>query len=145
MWLGRSHLVGEIQNPRSSSPAKRISFKCSHMWFGLRITYTLTVLHAHWIRHVYAFYLSTLNQHDVLPLPSHCVWVRAQSLQSCLTLCEPVDCSLPGSSVHGILQAIILKWAAIASSRGSSRPRDWTHISYVSYVGRWVLYHQRHL
>ena len=48
----------------------------------------------------------------------------AQSLQSCLTLCDPVDRSLPGSSVHGILQARILEWAAKPSCRGSSRLRD---------------------
>ena len=48
----------------------------------------------------------------------------AKSLQSCPTLCDPVDCSLPGSSVHGILRARILEWVAILSSRGSSRPRD---------------------
>ena len=52
-----------------------------------------------------------------------------------------VDCNQPGSSVHGILQARILEWIAIPSSRRSSWPRDWTHISYVSYTGRWVLYH----
>ena len=44
----------------------------------------------------------------------------AQPLQSCLTLCDPMDCSLPGSSVLGILQARILKWVAMPSSRGSS-------------------------
>ena len=44
--------------------------------------------------------------------------------QSCLTLCDPVDCSPPGSSVHGILQARILGWVAISFSRGSSQPRD---------------------
>ena len=55
--------------------------------------------------------------------------VRAESLQSCPTLCNPTDCSLPGSSVHRILQARILEWVAISSSRGSSRPRDQTHIS----------------
>ena len=44
--------------------------------------------------------------------------------QSCLTLCNPMDCSPPGSSVHGILQARILEWAAISFSRGSSWPRD---------------------
>ena len=44
--------------------------------------------------------------------------------QSCPTLCDPVDCSLPGSSVHGIRQARILEWVAMSSSRGSSRPRD---------------------
>ena len=61
--------------------------------------------------------------------------------QLCLTLCDPLDCSPPGSSVHGILQARILEWVAISSSRGSSWPRDWTHISYVSCTGRWILYH----
>ena len=49
--------------------------------------------------------------------------------QSCPTLCDPMDCSLPGSSVHGIFQARILEWVAIYSSRGSSRPRDRTRIS----------------
>ena len=44
--------------------------------------------------------------------------------QSCLTLCDPVDCSLPGSSVHRILQARILEWVAISFSRGSSCPRE---------------------
>ena len=48
------------------------------------------------------------------------------------TLCDPLDCSPPGSSVHGIFQARILEWVAISSSRGSSWPRDWTHISCVS-------------
>ena len=44
--------------------------------------------------------------------------------QSCLTLCDPMDCSLPGFSVHGILQARILEWVTISFSRGSSQPRD---------------------
>ena len=48
--------------------------------------------------------------------------------QLCLTLCDPVDCSPPGSSVPGILQARILEWVAIPFSRGSSRPRDRTHV-----------------
>ena len=46
----------------------------------------------------------------------------------CLTLCNPMDCSLPGSSVHGIFQARILEWVAISSSRGSSQPRDQTQV-----------------
>ena len=48
----------------------------------------------------------------------------ARSLQSCLTLCDLVDCSPPGCSVRGILQARTLEWVAISSSRGSSRPGD---------------------
>ena len=48
--------------------------------------------------------------------------MHAKSLQLCLTLCDPMDCRLPGSSVHGILQARILEWVAIPFSRGSSQP-----------------------
>ena len=51
-----------------------------------------------------------------------------------------MDCSPPGSSVHGILQARIQEWVAISSSRGSSRPRDGTRVSCVSSIGRRVLY-----
>ena len=49
---------------------------------------------------------------------------RSEVAQSCLTLCDPMDCSPPGSSVHGILQARILEWVAISFSRGSSQPTD---------------------
>ena len=54
--------------------------------------------------------------------------------QSCLTLCDPTDCSLPGFSVHGIFQATVLEWIAICFSRGSSLPRDRTWVSHI--VGR---------
>ena len=67
--------------------------------------------------------------------------ICAKLLQSCPNLCDPRYHSPPGSSVHGILQARIVKWAAIPSSRGSSQPRDQTHIFYVSYIGTWVLYY----
>ena len=53
----------------------------------------------------------------------------------------PMDCSLPGSSVHGILQARILEWGAISYSRGSSQPWDRTCVSWVSCFGRQILYH----
>ena len=53
-----------------------------------------------------------------------CPNVCAKSLQLCLTLCDPMDCRLPDSSVRGILQARILEWVAMPSSRGSSQPRD---------------------
>ena len=68
-----------------------------------------------------------------------------KSLQSCPALCHPMGCSLLGSSVHRVLQARIIERVAIASSRGSSQPRDQTHVSYVSCIGRGVLYHYRHL
>ena len=51
--------------------------------------------------------------------------------QSCLTLCNPMDCSLPGSSVHGIFQTRILEWVAISLSRRSFRPSDWTQVSHI--------------
>ena len=46
--------------------------------------------------------------------------------------CNPMDCSLPGSSVHGIFQARILEWGAISFFRGTSQPRDWTQVSYIA-------------
>ena len=64
--------------------------------------------------------------------------------QACLPLCDPRDCSPPGSSVHGILQARILEWVAMPSSRGSSPPRDRTHVSWLSCIGRRVLDHHCH-
>ena len=74
-------------------------------------------------------------------------WVRVQEstilifcvcVLLCSTLCDPKYCSLPGCSVHGISQPRIQEWVPISSSRGSSRPRDWTHISC---TGRQIPYH----
>ena len=77
-------------------------------------------------------------QADSLPSePPRKLSITAKSLQSCPTLCDPRDHSLPGSSVHGISQARILEWVAIPFFRGSSRPRDWTCISC---IGRQALY-----
>ena len=59
---------------------------------------------------------------------------ESEVAQSCPTLCDPVDCSLPGFSIHGILQARILEWVTISFSRGSSRPGDRTWVSHI--VGR---------
>ena len=65
----------------------------------------------------------------------------AKLLQSRPILCEPMDYSLLGFSVHATLQARILEWVVISFSRDSSQPRDWTHVSYVSCIVRQVLYH----
>ena len=62
-------------------------------------------------------------------IPAQFPNMRAKSLQSCPTLCSPIDCSPPGSSVHGILQSRILGWVAISFSRGYSQPRDQTYVS----------------
>ena len=58
--------------------------------------------------------------------------VKVLVAQSCLTLCDPMDCSLPGSSVHGILQARIPEWVAIPFPRGSSWPRDQSQVSCIA-------------
>ena len=120
-----------------------------------------------WISHQYTYVPSFLNlppncPHSIPPgcqralcwapcviqqLPTSylfhiwCACMNAKSLQLCQTLCEPMDCSPPGSSVHVILQARTLEWVAMPSSRGSSRPRNRTCLSYVPCIGRWVLYH----
>ena len=62
------------------------------------------------------------------PLPA---CIHAKPLQSCPTLYDPMDCSPPGSPVHGILQASIREWVAMPSSRGSSGPRDQTCVSCI--------------
>ena len=64
--------------------------------------------------------------------PQHYLRVKSEVAQSCLTLCDAVDCTPPGSSVHGILQARILEWVAISFSRGSSQPRDRTRVSCIA-------------
>ena len=72
---------------------------------------------------------------------SVCVYVPVCA-QSCLTLCNPMDCdpSECGSSVHGIFQARILEWVATSSSTESFWTRDQTHVSWISYIGRQILY-----
>ena len=68
-------------------------------------------------------------------------YVHAQSLQSYPTLCGPMNCDPPVSSVHGILQARILELVAMPYSRGSSWPKDQICISYIAQIGRQFLYY----
>ena len=63
-------------------------------------------------------------------------------VQSCPTLWNPIDCSPPGSSVYGIMQARILEWIAISLSTAPSTLRDWIQVSSISCGNRRVLYHQ---
>ena len=65
---------------------------------------------------------------------------ESEFAQLCPTLCDPMDCSLPGSSVHGIFQAIFLEWIAISFSKRSSQPRDQTQVPHC----RQTLYHLSH-
>ena len=71
--------------------------------------------------------LAVFNKQHVIAMK-----VKVLVTQLCLPLCEPMNCSPPGSSAHGILQARILEWVAIPSSTGSSRPRDRTWVSCIA-------------
>ena len=66
-------------------------------------------------------------------------------LSRCSHVCNPTDCSSPVSSVQGVFQARILERVAISCSRGSSQPKDWTHVSCISCIGRRMLLHWCHL
>ena len=83
--------------------------------------------HTHTHTHIYIYIYTHIHIH-------------AQLLQLCLTFCDPIDCSLPGFSVHGILQIRLLEWVAIPSSRGSSLPKDRTQASCVSCIDRRIFY-----
>ena len=71
--------------------------------------------------------LGSFNNQEILRLTKG----ELEIPQACPTLCDPMDCSLPVSSVHGIFQAIVPEWIAISFSRGSSQPRDQTHVSRI--------------
>ena len=60
------------------------------------------------------------------------ILVKVKVAHSSPALCDPMDCSLPGSSVNGILQARILEWVAISFSKGSSQPRNWTQVPHIA-------------
>ena len=96
------------------------------------------------VGHDWAAELTELNaifEYTVCVLRIWCVCLVCSVAQLCPTLCNPVDCNPPGSSFHGIFQARTLVSVAISFSRGSSQPTDWTRISCVSRIGRWILYH----
>ena len=76
--------------------------------------------------------MRTLRTYSLNNLHLWYVLVCLLSRFSCVRLCDPMDFSQPGSSVHGILQARILEWVALPFSRGSSQPRDGTQVSHIS-------------
>ena len=84
-----------------------------------------------------------LYSHGINPImraPPSCAVCSAKLLQFCPNVCDPMDCSLPASSIHGMLQARILEWVAMPSCRGSSQCRDWAWISYMFCIIRWVFF-----
>ena len=125
---------------------------------SIRVFSNESVLHIRWPKYWnFSFSISLSNEYSGL-ISFRIDWLEliatpaaaaaaAKSLQSCPTLCDPVDGSPPGSPVPGILKARSLEWVAISFSRGSSRPRDGPCLSYISFIatGRRVLCHQCHL
>ena len=101
-------------------------------WFPLRWTSCISLQSKGLSR---VFSSTTVGLYIFLKLPV-CVCVCVLALQSWATLCNPMDHSLPVSSVHGILQARILEWISVPSSRGSSWPRDQTFLSYDLCTGK---------
>ena len=87
----------------------------------------------------YNFPVSSFHFKHLCQIFLMCVY--AQLLSNVLTVCDPIDCCLSGSFVCGVLQARIPEWIAISYSRESSWTRDWSCVSYVSCVGRQILYH----
>ena len=135
------------------SPFKGSTAACGKCYCPGQYAYRQTTYHYHrtlfllliffGVQLIYTIILVSAIQHSASVIHRHtgCVVCCVKSLQSCPTLCDPMDHSPPGSSIHGILQARIPEWVAMLSSRGSSQPKDQTCISYTSCIGRWVLYH----
>ena len=112
----------------------------SHMWLiKIRVSTQYSVC-----------FVSSLKKYkyntDTCPVFIIMLWSErrkdSEVAQSCPPLCDPMDCSLPGFSVHGILQARILEWVTVSFSRGSSRPRDRTQVSRIG-GGRFNLWATR--
>ena len=121
---------------------------CSFLWLSnipLRMYVCVCVHTRLYIYHIFVH--SSVDVHFILLLEGYFYWVENSRkwnvfvAQSCLTLCNIMGCSLPGSYVHGIFQARILEWVVISFSRGSSQPRARTSFSGVSCIGRQILYH----
>ena len=110
--------------------------KHCHLYVCLRVhTHTHTRTHMCIYTHIHTCLCMYIYTH----MHTHVsIYVCTQTLpicaQACPTLCDPVDCSLPGCSVHGILQAIILEWLAVSFSRVSSQLRDGTQVSCIAGI-----------
>ena len=126
----------KLASMASASPLVQISRSTTLIWTVLPILITTSWVQTTILSSLHHF--ESLVSDELLIQYTLCC---AKSLQSCLTCCNPVDCSPPGSSVHGISQARALKWVAIPISSGSSWPRGQAYVSCVSWIGREVLYH----
>ena len=133
----------EVLNPtpysRWVSRAKSVTFYVFLLWKWCNIHMYFTGL-LFWVRFcTWSAERSTWHKARVQEM-LYAVPLKVKVLvaESCLTLCNPVDCSPLGSPVHGVLQARTLEWTAISFSRGSFQPRDWTWVSCIE--GRFFLW-----
>ena len=117
--------------PQSLWRTSLFNYNSSYFWnIGLDYTTSLPLLP------ISVWFLLYIFSHRFFSewFQSLCISEVSEVAQSCLTLCNPIDCGLPGSSIHGIFQGRVLGWVAIAFSTGSSRPRDRTQVPCI--VGR---------
>ena len=110
-----------------------------HLWFYLALLIMFSKCHYDFYKCDSCLLLHPYSPGKTISIEPAQVLSRFGLTPECLTLCNSMDCSLPGCSVHGILQARRLEWVAISSSRGSSRHRDRTHVSDIFCIGRQVL------
>jgi len=121
--------------------ARKPSLKCGKHSWSQKGLYCWQPKY-YWLIHIPAPFLNlSVLCHQICLEPAiiknavyRCMKVKCESevAQSCLTLRNPMDCSLPGSSVHGVLQARVLEWVAMPSSGGFFQPRDQTQISHIA-------------
>ena len=118
----------KLESPTSSALAGRF-FTTSATWEAPIWVVSKMIYNRHLINSTYSF-ISFPGGSD--SEESTCNVGVSEVAQSRLTLCDSMDCSLPGFSVRGIFQARVLEWVAISFSRGSSWPRDWTQVSHIA-------------
>ena len=117
-----------------TSPGQELDFSLPELRSSHRRSLGGLHLFRHWLEKSNLLCLNSFKQVQLSFSSWEAVQIQCRHgkfLQSCLTLCNPMDHSVPGSSVHGMLQARILEWVAMPSSRGSSQPRDRTQVSDV--------------
>ena len=123
----------------SSPDRQRQVYVCLFSFNRCRLTHIITQLVLFSVKNIER----VLNLSNTFPVFTEMIreCCCCSVTKSCLTLCHPMDCSLPGSSAHEIFQARILEWFAISYFRGSSWPRDWPCISWGSCIGKWFVYY----
>ena len=125
------NLYGDTNDPEYPKQSSRKKIGAGGINLpDFRLYYKATVLYWHKDRNIDQW--KKTESLEINPYTYvHRTFDKSDVAQSCPTLCDPMDCSPPGSSIHGILQARILEWVAISFSRGTSQPRDRTWVSCI--------------